>query len=195
MSLRPRLNLFNAPNGSVQEMERQQMRNTESQNKYSGALIDWKVRYITKLALRKGYQGSDLDDVLQELVIMLQSFEYNSENANLASERTLLTQWVNRKLANMRRKENRAHNRDERVAKMRCIAVPPKPLNLKLDVKKAVRALSNFDQTVCDLLGRGFKKREIVQRLKCTPGALEFAIEKIRLSFEERGLDEWIRPR
>lgn len=169
------------------------MRVTDSQNEYTGVLDDWKVRYIIKLAVLKGFRGSILDDAVQEVAITLQTFKYDSANSNAALEVTLLTRWIDRKLANLKRGEDRAHKRDERVAKMRRITTEPEPLNLKLDVEKAIADLSEFEQEISELLGRGFKKREILQRLNCSASAFDYAIEKIRMRFEDSGLDEWVR--
>ena len=126
--------------------------------------------------------------------MVLQSFVYDPTKSNGASEATVLTCWIDCKLSKLRRTESRLRDRQERYASFRKDAGPA-PTYLNVDIKNAVGGLPGFEQKVCELLGKGYSKAEITERLNCTKATLDFAINTIRERLKDSGMDGWLRSK
>lgn len=156
---------------------------------YRGLLDGWKTDVIAARAHRVGLRGEAMQDAFQEVVRNLQSFQYDPAKSNGACERTYFTRWVDFKLANIKRREDRYDERQKRCAEMRTASYEPKS-ELICDVRDAIEALPSVERQVCKLLSEGHTLFEIPEILKCSPATVAYALKTIRMHFMLLGLDE-----
>lgn len=164
-------------------------------NAYDGILEPWKVRLICRRARQMGFRGQDLDDAQQQVVLALLDFRFDSAKSNGAKEATALTAVIDRQLALIRRSESRARRRIE-MAKDSCEeSYEATETILVIDVKSAMKSLSNLDQRICRELALGSSINELARTLGIGWHAVQARIESIRQQFQLLGLAEPLVPK
>lgn len=111
-----------------------------------------------------GLRGQDLLDAQQEVVMVVMLFKYDPSNANGASERTVLTLIIDRRLQALRRGRRRSARREEAATdtvvaayheRRRRDSSMQRVAGLSHDVRRAIASLTPVQRLVCVLLGRG----------------------------------------
>ena len=74
---------------------------------YEGLIDQWKVDLIVDRAVRMGFRKDELPDVLQEVVLVLLKFKYESMHDSSAQEKTVLTSVIDNQLMNVLRGKTR----------------------------------------------------------------------------------------
>lgn len=147
-----------------------------------------------------GFPRHEWDDLLQTLAIHIAAFRYDPGKSNGAKESTALCALVNRQLAKAARAKKRQAELLERY-KAELGAVDGageevlsyrENVALQLDVRQAVNALPDREQTVCRAILAGEKPGRIARRLRCSRETVNRCMRRIRKVFEPLGLREWI---
>ena len=76
-------------------------------NSYDGVLEPWKLELINRRTRQRGLRDDDFLDMQQLLVLEVLKFEFDPDKSNGATETTALTALIDRRLAMMRRGEQR----------------------------------------------------------------------------------------
>jgi DNA-directed RNA polymerase specialized sigma24 family protein len=158
------------------------------QNSYHGVLADWKVELIRQRARLHRVRPQDLPDIEQELALKLTELDYNSEHEDGASERTFVTEVIDRSIRALLRKERRYRSRvaeedgnglpeefefDERLYRSDVVA----------DVRHTLSELDETDRAICLLLSDGASISVVAAKLNADWHAVQRRIENIRKRF------------
>lgn len=168
-------------------------------NTYAGVVEAWKVDLILGRARLMGFRRHDLEDVQQEIVLDLLDFRFDPARSNGATETTVLTSLVDRRLRTIRRSRRRYEQQIERMKADAAAAegCPPcedaDPDGLALDVRCAVATLPAEEQSLCLALSRGDSISQVARDLGCSWHAANRMVGQIRRRFAAAGLDGWIR--
>jgi len=157
------------------------------------AIEPWKLALIRRRALRRGFRGADLDDAQQEIAIELLGLTFDVDNG--ASERTVVTAVIDRRLAMLRRRDRRYRRRFEQPAETdeEPVSGEPPPAEcaaLALDVHTAVAGLSAEDRELCRRLGAGQSIAHIAQQTGRGWHAVRRRVARLRERFVELGLTD-----
>ena len=166
-------------------------------NSYEGVLDDWKVDLIRQRAKQHRVRLQDLPDIEQEVVLTLLALDYDAENEARASERTFLTEVIDRRLYALLRKERRYRDRvgDEGDDGLPERCEPDgrlKQSDLVDDVQRALAAFNTTDRSICTLLSDGASVRAIAEQLGLGWHTVRRRIQSIREQLQNRGLDGWL---
>ena len=163
-------------------------------NAYGGVIECWKVELALRRIRRFGFPRHEWNDALQELVMEILCFNYDSDRANGATEATVLCSLINNQLMTMQRaKERRRRKLEEHMARLRdedfsCLDKTP----LCLDVQEAASTLTPYERHICAGLRQGDSVRQIARNLGSTWHAVKGAILGIRARFQAMGLEGWV---
>lgn len=173
-------------------------------NRYTGMVEPKLARLIVSRARRMHLRPDEIDDLQQQLVPTLASFEFDEDRSNGASLTTALTSVIDRQIkAHLRAKRRyrkrlaRIHANPGRYATRvvaRSIPAPPEPLDLRLDLQEAMAKLSERDREICRLLSEGWAVKPIARELGCDRDTVNRAIVRIRETFIAAGLQAWVDP-
>lgn len=168
-------------------------------NNYEPVIARWKSDLIAARAKRMGFDGHELLEAQQELVLHVARFRHEPARSNGATESTVLTAVIDRRLKALRRAGSRYKRHLRRAEQQRAMrimnCVDPFPLDshlLAVDVRDAVAQLTPQQQRVCALLGQGESHARIAQTLCCGWHTIRRIIEQIRTQFRTAGLDGWV---
>ena len=174
-------------------------------NPYSELVEQWKVDLIVARARRQGVRRSDLDDVLQDVILAVTGFKYDKQKANGASEATALTALVDRRIAFIRRGVTRTQEREKEYCEMNGlgnvgraedISIPSgeEGRSLTLDVRAACAKLNPMEREICMAQLHGEPECLIADSLGISRYELDRLIDNIRERFRNSGLVEWVQP-
>jgi RNA polymerase sigma factor (sigma-70 family) len=156
---------------------------------FAGLIEPWKIRLINSRATRRGFRGSDLDEVVQRTVIALLKFRYDASRCRGATERTVVTALVDRQLKYFRRSQTRyrrhvtaASLHEEPLVDVRSMQ------DQSLDVRNAVNNLPPDAQQVCHLLANGLSVNEAARQLGVNWHTVEKHMRVAAEQFERLGL-------
>lgn len=168
-------------------------------NSYDDLLEPWKLELIERRARKRGFRGADLEDAQQTLVLELLDFQFDPTKSNGATEATALVAVIDRRLAMLRRCEQRHAARTERLKEAHARSqisgeetlaagsdVPR--LSLSLDVHEAIEDLPPLAQRICAALADGQSLNEIAKRLGLRWRAVREQVDGIRRYFAYLGL-------
>ena len=166
-------------------------------NSYEGVLEDWKVDLIRQRAKQHRVRLQDLPDIEQEVVLTLLALDYDEENEAGASERTFLTEVIDRRLHALLRKERRYRNRvgdesEDGLPERSDLDARLRQTDVIDDVQ---RVLSDFDETdraICTLLADGTSIKAIAEQLGVGWHTVRRRMQAIREQLQSRGLDGWL---
>ncbi len=168
-------------------------------NNYEPVIAKWKSDLITARAKRMGFDGHELLEAQQELVLHVARFRHEPARSNGASENTALTSVIDRCLKALRRAGSRYKKHLGRACNQRANRImsctDPYSMDshlLALDVRQAMSRLTPRAQKVCALLGQGESVDQIAQTLGCGWHTVRRIIEEVRAQFQAVGLDGWI---
>jgi DNA-directed RNA polymerase specialized sigma24 family protein len=164
---------------------------------------EWNADLIVIRARRFGLHGSDIDDVLQEVILDVIGFYFDPDRSNGASERTALIALIDNRLKELRRKRRRHdHHVQRAAAEFRHVHPAASdasrfiPVSLiQTDVRGAVARLGPLEREVCARLAQGHSVNRIASDLGCGWKRVVNAMHNIRHKFESWSLDEWLGER
>jgi len=170
---------------------------------YAGLVEQWKVKLVMSRARKKGFGTDETEDLLQEVVLAIIEFEFDSGKSNGATERTALTALVDRKLKHMQRSASR-RMKHERLYRELCGQYdaqnipaessecdPADEISLKMDLGDMVARLSKIERIICKALSKGLPRSRIARKLQLSHGRIDRIIGRIRERFTTRDLHEW----
>lgn len=169
-----------------------------TENSYRGVLADWKVKLIRERARRLRVPKTDLPDIEQEVATVLVETEFDEERSNGASERTFVTEVIDRTIAGFRRSDRRYRSRvSEEGESGLPDVVDPKDeltqLDVVSDVQRALAEMDDRQRTICTLLADGSSVAGIARELGCDWHTARRDVRAIRDTFRRLGVDEWLR--
>lgn len=159
---------------------------------YDGLVEPWKVDLIIARARRMGFRRDELEDVQQELVLDLLNFRYDPGKSNGAKELSVIVQVIDNRLRNLRRSAERYVKRIGLVEPMAEAFYDLDAVDLAIDVRETVAALSHPEQLVCQGLEQGCSKHQVAEQLGWSWHRVNRLVKSIRRSFSEIGLNEWL---
>ena len=159
---------------------------------YDGILKSWVVELVIEQARKLKVQQHDVADALQELALELMNFEYDPNNEQGATEQTVLTTIINRRLWKIKRLQKRHQDLLERRNEEFEEAYEDEKALLKLDVIDAVAKLPLQERKVCLYLADGMTTSEIAKKLRCSWHKIERIIDDIHGYFKSLGLHKWV---
>ncbi len=164
---------------------------------------EWNADLIIIRARRFGLRGSDLDDVLQEIILDVIGFCFDAHRSNGAGQRTALIALIDNRLRELRRKRRR-YDRHAHRAAMQQRHIPPAASDasqfirvslIQMDIRDAVARLGPLERAVCARLAQGHSVNRIASDLACGWKRVVSAMRNIRQKFESWGLSEWLEER
>lgn len=158
--------------------------------------IDEKLQLIRSRAVQLGIRRHDLEDAIQEAMLELLEFSPDPEKTNGASESTILTKVIDRRLF----KWLRDRNHHQEIVERSWLMMPSEEELLtdsrvegsdtEMDVATLVSELPEFEQRVARMLSEGHTATSIARELGVDRRITNAAVECIRARFEEAGLGE-----
>jgi len=170
------------------------------QNSYEGTLEDWKVEVIRQRARMLKAPTSMLPDIEQELALTLLDLNYVEGHEDGASERTFLTEVIDRRIRSLLRRNRRYRSRvaEESTNGLPEKAEPDKRLHetdIVADVRHVMKRLCESDRSICNLLSDGLSPTGIADELNLTRATVRRRIEAIRQQLRMLGLEKWVHQR
>lgn len=173
-------------------------------NSYAGIVEEDVSRLVVSRAYRMRVPREEIDDLQQQIVPKLASFEYEVDRSNGATERTVLTAVIDNQIKSYLRSKRRYELRIERVRQWtktttrrpmsRDNVTMPEPTDLRMDVAAVIDTLPQREQLVCEGLAAGHTKKAIAEQIGCGRDTVTRAIARIRKAFESAKLQAWIDP-
>ena len=173
-------------------------------NDYGSLVEAWKVDLIIDRAKRKGFREDELEDVQQEIVPIILDFKYDPDNKSGATESTVLTAVVDKRLTFILRTQARRLKHEERYRVLHgAIDGNPAPeavqepeqereIGLPADVQEIMDDLPPFEQTVCAALARDKARSNIAEDAGVSRYEVDRTVDRIGETFRSRGLDAWM---
>ena len=159
-------------------------------NNYDGMIESWKVTMIKYYAMRHGVTGSDLDDVLQDIVLYLYTeFKYDPARA---SERTATARVINNRLKMYLRSRRRYLQMLVNRTEPEKTETPHSQIQMSLDIRELYPHMSLEERDTCVLLAEGHSANQIAAMRHCHPSKIQRIIKRIRQLFQERGMQAWL---
>jgi len=152
-------------------------------------------------ALRQGFRGDDLKDVLQEVLLEVMGFEFQPARANGATESTVLTSLIDRRLSMARRRRQRYQRHLDRFHQRTDLnrngsdiieMGHETQIDRSLDVQNVLTKLEPADRELCKMLSAGMSVEAIANQLSCGWHTVKRRIDRLRRYFEEMGLDGYV---
>ena len=161
---------------------------------YGGLVEPWKVDLIIARAKGMGFRCDEIEDVQQELILDVMRFRYEKAKSNGAAETTALIALIDNRLKKLvrARARYRTHLERFRDAAERSWE-PATDEERAIDINDVVASLAERERTVCRALAFGLTRNEIARMLGCGWHTVDRIIGRIRLRFEECGLDPRMR--
>jgi len=166
-------------------------RETAHFSSYEGQVPQWKVNLAIGRIRAFGFPKDQWQDVLQEVVIEILKFRFDTARSNGAKESTALCTVVNNRLMSIMRGCERSRERTRQYA----AAVPllyEDRTEMELDVRSVVASLAPFAQAVCAGLARGDSRHQIALALGCGWRKVARTVEAIQMRFEQLGMEGWL---
>lgn len=182
-------------------------------NEYGDLIEQWKVDLIVERAKRRGFRTQHIDDAVQEIVLELLKFTFDVEKSNGATEKTVVTSIIDRRLKMMRRGERRYVRRIEVIRRQLGVeedsddsgvrrglkldsAILEHDANdqasLTIDCTAAIESLPPAAQTICRRLAAGCSLRELAAELGCDWHTAQKRVAAARVQFERAGIGVWL---
>lgn len=156
--------------------------------------IEQKLELIRSRAVQLGLRRHDLEDAIQDAMLELLEFSPDPDKTNGASESTILTKVIDRRLFKWLR--DRFHHQE--IVERSWLMLPSeeelltdsriKSSDTKIDVATLVSGLPEFEQRVARMLTEGHTATSIARELGVDRRVTNAAVESIRTRFEEAGL-------
>lgn len=156
--------------------------------------IEEKLELIRSRAVRLGLRRHDLEDAIQEAMLELLEFSPDPDKTNGASESTILTKVIDRRLFKWVR--DRSHHQE--IVERSWLMLPSEEELLTdssvdasdsaMDVATVLTSLSDFEQSVARMLSDGHSPYAIADELGAGRRAVNAAVEVIRERLGEAGL-------
>ena len=156
-------------------------------NDYGDLIESWKLELIKCRALKLGLRRDLLEDAQQEIVPVLLKFEYNPENANRASEATVLTAVIDRRLKHLIRTESRYLARQRDAAQLASREIRANNSPLSIDIRNIVNSMPERDRSVLQALASGASRSDIARDLDCDWHTVNLVIERAQERFMDMG--------
>lgn len=156
--------------------------------------IEQKLELIRSRAVQLGLRRHDLEDAIQEAMLELLEFSPDPDKTNGASESTILTKVIDRRLFKWLR--DRSHHQE--IVERSWMMLPSEDELLtdsriessdtEIDVATLVSGLPEFEQRVARMLTEGHTATSIARELGVDRRVTNAAVESIRTRFAEAGL-------
>lgn len=164
---------------------------------YTQAIDHWKLKLVRARAIRMGFRGADLSDVLQEVVLEILGFRFEPARANGATEATALTALIDRRLNMARRREYRYQRHIERIQMwMNSVDTGEldreEQINRSMDVQCILARLEPEDQELCRMLSAGQSIEVIADQFGCGWHTVKRRVDRLRNIFVENGMDGYM---
>ena len=162
----------------------------------------WKLDLVRARAVRLGFRGADLDDVQQDVLLEVLTFQFQPERSNGANEMTALVALIDRRLFMARRQQRRYQQRLDRLQQWsdpESAEVDADQANheqrtaRQLDVRESLATLTPEDQSLCDALTAGESIDSIAARLACSWHTVKRRIARLRERLVEMGVDGYVQ--
>lgn len=165
-----------------------------SKLKYDGLVEPWKVDLIVNRAQQMGFQGSDLEDIQQDIIQDFMRFRFDPAKSNGACESTVLMAVVDHYLTDRLRSDTRRRTYLEKLEAETKQSYDPGPMEHRLlDMQSAIETLPPREKEVCNLLGLGYSIHEIAKMRVWGWHTVERLIGNIRKAFKGMGIHAWVR--
>lgn len=156
--------------------------------------IEEKLELIRSRAVQLGLRRHDLEDAIQDAMLELLEFSPDPDKTNGASESTILTKVIDRRLF----KWLRDRNHHQQIVERSWLMLPSEDelladsgiegSDIAMDVATLVSSLPEFEQRVARMLTEGHTSTSIARELGVDRRVTNAAVESIRTRFEEAGL-------
>ena len=156
-------------------------------NDYGTLLEPWKARLIVDRARRLGVPRDELEDIQQELVQDIAAVEFDPTRADSRAT-PLMARIDNRVISYLRQRSCY----EGHVANLRPVESYGESVALRLDVRQTVAMLPEREQAVCEGLSQGHTVAAIARRIGCGRSTVVRLVVRIRLEFQQRGIDQWL---
>ncbi|NLW83928.1 MAG: sigma-70 family RNA polymerase sigma factor [Phycisphaerae bacterium] len=163
-----------------------------SLNKYGDSAEQWKVDLIVRRARFFGFGQEDIQDIQQELVLKLMTFNFDVEKSNGAQETTVLQGVVDNELKMRLRVQKRRDDHIEALRWMTNLSDNPSKALLPIDIKKAMLYLPDKQRQICIALSKGHSTGAIAHALRVDQRTIQRHIRKIRAYFMSLNLHQWL---
>ena len=175
------------------------MKNSEMRNDYGDLIEAWKLNMIMNRASRMGFRSHELEDIQQELVLELVTFNYDPENKAGASEATILTAIIdNRLISIMRKKFGEAVGRQEYMRRFGADAcdspcldvgvVEDRQQGLRLDIEQILAGLPPLERKACLAFASGKTTHAVAEELGLPWSQIAKLVGRLRKVFTDAGV-------
>lgn len=165
---------------------------------YAGLVEDWKIQLFEIRARMKGFQGDELPELLQEIILDIVHYKYDASKG--AQEKTVLTRLIDNKLNMILRTNIRRSEREETIRIMYTRPEGTSDLteshrheDMRTDVGALTSRLSPVEQKICAGLANEDSYLAIAQSLDISRYELDRKIARIREQFILGGMYSWLK--
>lgn len=164
-------------------------------NTYGDLLPEWKHKLIIQRALARGVPPGDLDEVQQEVILAVLSYQHDPSKG--ATEKSALYVVIDRQISMFQRTHARRVGLQERYRSEQtttCESTPRTDTQVaferRLDIRSIISQLAALEQSVCAGLAEGMPISALVASLGITRYEMDRIIGRIQQRFRQAGLDQ-----
>jgi DNA-directed RNA polymerase specialized sigma24 family protein len=161
---------------------------------YSGALQPWQIKLAFGRIKRFKLPPHTWDDVMQDLAIILWSFEFDPDKAGETKVETILTRMMDNHIRMLRRCYARHQTMLERLEEMLKMSQPEPPIPDDLaaygELHEAIAGLPELQQEVCKALMHGDSIQVIAQETGRAWSTIQFHVQCIKQVLSDKGFDQ-----
>lgn len=169
-------------------------------NEYEGLMDDWKLQLIVERAKRKGFREHEIEDAQQEVVLELLGFRFDPEKSNGATERTVITALIDKKLTFILRGQTRRQKFHQRYKDTFGLSGEREQLDwsqndkerkidLREDMKVFLGRLDSVEQSICTGLAGELTRAQIADELGISRYRIDVIIDDIAEQMRVEGFD------
>ena len=160
---------------------------------YSGALEFWQIRLAFGRIKRFKLPPHTWDDVMQDLAIILWTFEFDPDKAGETKVETILTRMMDNHIRMLRRCYARHQTMLERLEEMLKMTQPEPPIPDDLaaysELHETIASLPEFQREVCKALMHGDSIQAIADDTGRARGTIQFHMQCIGQVLTDKGFD------
>ncbi|MBA3709618.1 MAG: sigma-70 family RNA polymerase sigma factor [Planctomycetes bacterium] len=158
-------------------------------NTYEGVLPLWAQELTQAYAKRLGYRLDEIDEGLQEVAIAFAKYRFDHTRNTGACERTAQTALIRNVLQKVLRGQVRYTQRLERLRAEPQRAEAGPDTVAQHELWQVVAAMPEPDREICLRLAAGMNIHAIAKELEIGWYTVKRAMERIKTSFAEAGID------
>lgn len=160
-------------------------------DRYAGVMEPETVKHALKRMRQLGFPKDEWDDLLQELAIVVLTFQFQEHKSNGARRTTAIGTLVNHRLVSFWRSRHSYQQRLKSLTPREEDSAPE--VGLAADVQEALATMTPRQRQVCQGLVDDLPLSEMARRLRCDRATVRATVAAIRRRLEHRGVDGWVR--